>query len=347
MPEYDFADKLLAWHRNHGRHDLPWQHPRSAYRVWVSEIMLQQTQVRTVIPYFNAFMANFPDLPALAKASADRVMQAWAGLGYYSRARNLHAAAKRCVELHGGCLPEDFEALLALPGIGRSTAGAILSQAHGGRHAVLDGNVKRVLSRVFTPQGEAGSSALEKRLWLLAESLLPGGNMADYTQGLMDLGATLCTRSKPRCTDCPLRSDCRAYHADCIADFPARKKRAPLPQQERYMLVLRDPSNRVLMQRRPETGLWGGLYSLPEAETPQQAENEALSYAPLLPSALALSPILHGFSHYRLLIKPLLWDVPAAMLQIRDNDASQWIGLDTLDQHGLPAPIRKLLKALP
>ncbi len=347
MVEYDFADSLLAWHQVHGRHDLPWQHPRSAYRVWISEIMLQQTQVRTVIPYFNAFMAIFPDVKALANAPADRVMQAWAGLGYYSRARNLHASAKYCAEHHNGNLPASFEALLALPGIGRSTAGAIMSQAFGARHAVLDGNVKRVLSRVFTPKGQAGTADLDNRLWQLAESLLPSENMADYTQALMDLGATLCTRSKPRCSDCPMRSNCLALATDCIADFPARKKRAPLPQQERFMLVMRDDSRRVLMQRRPEAGLWGGLYSLPEAETLQDAENQALVYAPLSQAALTLPPVLHGFSHYRLLIKPLLWNVPTAMPQIRDNDALHWIGLDALDQHGLPSPIRKLLKALP
>ncbi|KXU99113.1 DNA glycosylase, partial [Stenotrophomonas sp. DDT-1] len=241
--EDDFVARLLHWFDDHGRHDLPWQHPRSPYRVWLSEIMLQQTQVATVIPYFQRFLQHFPTLPDLAAASNDAVMAQWAGLGYYARARNLHAAAKRCVELHDGDLPRDFDALHALPGIGRSTAGAILSQAWNERFAILDGNVKRVLSRYHGIDGFPGLPAIEKQLWAIAEAhvaQVPAGRMADYTQAQMDLGATVCSRAKPACVICPLQDACVARREGRTAELPTPKPSKTLPEREAVALLLRD-----------------------------------------------------------------------------------------------------------
>ena len=342
-----FAEALLAWHALHGRHDLPWQHPRSAYRVWVSEIMLQQTQVKTVIPYFNAFMARFPDLRALADAPATEVMAAWAGLGYYARARNLQQAARLCLQQHGGELPRGFEALLALPGIGRSTAGAILSQAHGQRHAILDGNVKRVLSRCFKVAGDAGSAAVSARLWQLAETLLPDSQLADYTQALMDLGASLCTRSRPACGLCPLAPQCAAYRDGSVAEYPGRKARKALPERALHLLVLARVDGAVLLEQRPARGIWGGLHSLPEAAS----HDDALALARLLarPASepITLTPIRHVFTHFKLDLHPLYWPNCTPAAGIADNDRRIWLPRAQLAHTGLPAPIKTLLLELP
>ena len=259
-----FASRLVSWFDSSGRHDLPWQHPRSPYRVWLSEIMLQQTQVQTVIPYFERFVAALPDLPSLAAAEPDDVIALWAGLGYYARARNLHKAAQVCVERHDGELPRDFDALAALPGIGRSTAGAILSQAHGLRYAILDGNVKRTLCRFHGIDGWPGSSAVEKKLWELAEAHLPEERLVDYSQAIMDFGATLCTRSDPSCVLCPLQVDCVALQEGRVEQLPESKPGKPLPERRTMMLVLRDLEGRVLLARRPASGVWSGMWSLPE-----------------------------------------------------------------------------------
>ena len=247
MSPKPFHRRLLHWFRHHGRHDLPWQSPRDAYRVWVSEIMLQQTQVATVIPYFERFMARFPDLASLASADLDQVLHLWTGLGYYARARNLHRAAGVIVAEHGGRFPTDFEAVLALPGIGRSTAGAILAQACDQRHAILDGNVRRVLARHRAIEGWPGQKAVENTLWALAEELTPAEDVADYTQAIMDLGATVCTRSQPRCAACPLAEDCQARAAGRQADFPGRRPRKALPERHTRMLLLRDAEGQVLL----------------------------------------------------------------------------------------------------
>lgn len=342
-----FAGALLAWHARHGRHDLPWQHPRSAYRVWVSEIMLQQTQVKTVIAYFKAFMARFPDLPSLAAADEQDVLQYWAGLGYYARARNLHRAAQLCMQRHGGELPRDFEALLALPGIGRSTAGAILSQAHDGRFAILDGNVKRVLSRYFAVAGDAGSTAVTGRLWELSESLLPDSRMADYTQALMDLGATVCTRSRPACERCPLAPQCLA-HRDCtVAEYPGRKPRKTLPERRVHVLLLQRGNGALLLERRPASGIWGGLHSLPEADDLPAALELARQLARPATGPIALAPIRHVFTHFKLDLHPLYWPDCTPCDGIGDNDRRIWLPRTQLAQVGLPAPIKTLLQELP
>jgi len=338
-----FAARLLSWHERNGRHDLPWQHPRDPYRVWLSEIMLQQTQVQTVIPYFERFMRELPTLAALAAADEDRVVALWAGLGYYARARNLHKAAQLCVEMHGGELPAEFDALAALPGIGRSTAGAILAQAHGLRFAILDGNVKRVLCRFHGVDGWAGSTAVEKRLWQLAESHLPDVRLADYTQAIMDFGATLCTRSDPSCVLCPLQDECVALREGRIAELPESKPGKPLPERRTLMLLLLDREGRVLLARRPPTGVWSGMWSLPEVADHDEARAFiATAIDADFEANVSLPLIEHTFSHYRLHIAPLLWREAAPAARIGDN-GQRWQALADLDEVGLPAPVRKLL----
>lgn len=339
-----YASTLLSWFDVSGRHDLPWQHPRTPYRVWLSEIMLQQTQVRVVIPYFERFVAALPDLRALAAAPEDEVMALWSGLGYYARARNLHAAAKRCVAQHDGDLPRDLDALMALPGIGRSTAGAILSQAWGDPQPILDGNVKRVLSRVFGIEGWPGTPANEKTLWAIAQSLLPSERLADYTQAQMDFGATLCTRHDPACVLCPLQRDCVALRDGRTAELPTPKPGKPLPERWAVVLMVRDAEGSVLLQRRPPSGIWASLWSLPEA-----ADHEAarawfeLHVDGDYDDGAALDEIHHGFTHYRLLMHPLAWRGVALRPHIRDNDALRWVPRREFDALGIPAPVRTLI----
>src|SRR5690554_3909603 len=261
-----FADRLLEWFDANGRHDLPWQHPRTPYRVWLSEIMLQQTQVQVAAPYFERFVAALPDLPSLARAPLDDVLALWSGLGYYARARNLHSAAKACMERYDGDLPRDLAALMALPGIGRSTAGAILAQAWGDRHPILDGNVKRVLARVHAVEGWPGTSRVERQLWEHAQSHLPRTRMADYVQAQMDLGATVCTRHAPACLLCPVSAQCQALAQGRVAELPTPRPGKPLPQRETTVLLAWDDSGRVLLQRRPPAGIWASLWSLPGAD---------------------------------------------------------------------------------
>ena len=352
----DFAARLLDWFDAHGRHDLPWQHPRTPYRVWVSEVMLQQTQVQTVIGYFERFLARFPDLASLAGAAEDDVLALWSGLGYYSRARNLHRAAKACVERHGGLVPDDLEALSALPGIGRSTAAAILTQAHGQRHAILDGNVKRVLARLVGEAGWPGKSSVERRLWAEAEARLPETRLADYTQALMDFGATRCTARKPRCADCPMRDGCQARATEAVGHIPARKPVRATPTRTARLLVFRDAAGRVLLQRRTGKGVWQGLWSVPEATDDDTAATlrEALGAG----AGVALPAFTHAFSHYRLDAQPTLHRVgetatalmgsteaPAAAGS--DGHDRRWVAPADYDSLGLPRPIRILLESLP
>ncbi len=341
----DFAGRLLAWFDANGRHDLPWQHPRTPYRVWLSEVMLQQTQVRVVVPYFERFVAALPDVRALADSSVDEVFALWSGLGYYARARNLHAAAKLCVERHGGELPRGFDALVALPGIGRSTAGAILAQAWGERFAILDGNVKRVLCRVHGIDGWPGTPAVEKRLWDIAQAQLPDARLADYTQAQMDFGATLCTRADPACVLCPLQGECVALREDRVRELPTPKPAKPLPERHALVFVLRDARDRVLLQRRPQAGVWAGLWSLPEAGDHAAARDwfEA-NIAGDYDAARALAPIDHGFTHYRFAMQPLEWREVALRDGVRDNDSLRWIARAELASLGIPAPVRKLLE---
>jgi len=348
MPNPDFAPALLAWFDANGRHDLPWQHPRTPYRVWLAEIMLQQTQVQTVLPYYARFLDALPTLPDLAAASHDQVMALWSGLGYYARARNLHAAAKRCVELHGGDLPTDFEAMAALPGIGRSTAGAILAQAHGQRHAILDGNVKRVLSRYHGVRGWPGTTAVEKQLWSLSESHLPQQRLVDYTQAIMDFGATLCTRADPACVLCPLQDGCVARIEGLVAVLPEAKPGKPLPTRRCVLMVARDAQGRVLLQRRPPTGVWAGLWSLPESPDHEAARAWLQTHLALdYDHAEAHPEFEHVFSHYRLQAEPLLWRGAQPAARIGDNPDLRWVLRAELPATGLPAPIRRLLDSLP
>jgi A/G-specific adenine glycosylase len=341
-----FADRLLRWFDASGRHDLPWQHPRSPYRVWVSEIMLQQTQVQTVIPYFTRFIDALPDLPALAAADLDRVLALWSGLGYYARARNLHAAARLCVERHGGALPDDFDALCALPGIGRSTAGAILAQAHDRPFAILDGNVKRVLCRHAAIDGWPGSSTVEKALWTIAEARQPPARHADYTQAIMDFGATLCARHDPACVLCPVQSDCLALAQGRVDALPEPRPGKPLPERRTLMLVLVD-DGRVLLRRRPPAGVWAGLWSLPETADHDEARAFVAAHTTAdFDANVPLAICEHGFSHYRLHIAPLLWRAATPAERVEDNGDHRWQRLDRLDDVGLPAPVRKLLENL-
>ena len=336
-----FSSRILHWYARHGRKNLPWQHPRSAYRVWIAEVMLQQTQVATVVPYFLRFVEKYPDLAALAAASLDDVLAVWSGLGYYSRARNLHRAAQVCVATHGGELPRDFEALAALPGIGRSTAGAILAQAHGLRFAILDGNVKRVLVRFHGVRGWSGTASVSAQLWKFAEVHTPRSRLADYTQAIMDLGATLCTRTKPRCVDCPLAVECIAYSKGLTAQLPERKPARALPTRKTIMLLLRDSTGRVLLERRPPTGVWALLWSLPEAEdvaTARHGLGRAIAFR-------SLPPFVHAFSHYRLDVT-LLTAAIAESARVADNPDRRWLHPAQAARLGLPAPVRKLIENL-
>jgi A/G-specific adenine glycosylase len=338
----DFANRLLAWWDRHGRHDLPWQHPRTPYRVWVSEIMLQQTQVATVIPYFERWMEDFPDVAALAAAALDDVLSRWSGLGYYARARNLHRAAIICMEEYGGDLPQGAEALRALPGIGLSTANAIVSQATDQPAAVLDGNVRRVLARHAAVEGWTAQAAVQKRLWAEAEARLPAGRGADYTQAIMDLGSVLCTRSKPGCERCPVSSDCRAHLRGLVSKLPSPKPATRVSDKTLHLLILRDREGRVLLERRPPAGVWGGLWCLPDGDS-IQAIQERLGVTTR--SISSLPRFEHRLSHIRMTICPALADVGKAT-QVQCPASLDWFGRRQLSKLGLPKPVTDLLKRL-
>ena len=344
--ETTFASALLRWFDTHGRHDLPWQHDRTPYRVWLSEIMLQQTQVTTAAPYFVRFTARFPDITSLARAPIDDVLALWSGLGYYARARNLHTAAQRIASDHGGVMPQDVDALENLPGIGRSTAGAILAQAHDVRHPILDGNVKRVLARYHMVAGWPGNKAVENQLWQLAEQHTPHHRIRDYTQAIMDLGATVCTRSRPRCNGCPVQSGCQAYAQDQVLAFPQSKPKKAVPERHAIMLLIRDNNGRILLNKRPPTGIWGGLWSLPECAPTEDAtqfcaQQLRIDAAPVT----ALPTFSHTFSHFVLHIAP-------RVLQLRrhtgvmDDALHAWYNLPDANELGLPAPVKRLLSEL-
>lgn len=342
-----FSEHLLAWYDRCGRKDLPWQQARNPYRVWVSEIMLQQTQVTTVIPYFQRFMQRFPDIASLAAAPVDQVLALWTGLGYYARARNLHRAAGEIVAHHQGRFPEDFEAVLALPGIGRSTAGAILAQAMGRRHPILDGNVKRVLARYRRIDGWPGSRDVEQRLWALSDTLTPDRRLADYTQAIMDLGATVCRRGRPDCDQCPVAADCQArQHGDQDA-YPGRKPRKALPVRRRRFLLLTDHDGRVLLQRRPPSGVWGGLWSFPELDEHQ-------GIAPWCRQQLALDveetgtwpEFRHTFSHFHLDILPVRARLIDTTPSIMESDGHIWYKAGLTLDRGVSAPVEGLLGRL-
>jgi A/G-specific adenine glycosylase len=350
MPETkaDFARKLTDWQRHHGRHDLPWQGTRDPYRIWVSEIMLQQTQVGAVIGYFQRFMARFPDLAALARASEDHVLQLWSGLGYYARARNLHKAAREVIQAHGGQFPRTAEEIESLPGIGRSTAAAIAAFAFGGRAAILDGNVKRVLARCFGVDGYPGVPKVEAVLWELAERLLPkAGRPADieaYTQGLMDLGATLCIRSAPRCGECPVSADCVARKTGRTADLPAPRPKAAHPTRKATWLVLRH-RGQVLLEKRPSSGIWGGLWVFPEFGGENPVRHCLAEYGCTLSGQQSLPVLAHGFTHFRLEILPIVCEV-ARRDRRAESPGRAWLAEDEAVAAAVPVPVRKLLRLL-
>lgn len=336
-----FAEQLTAWQRQHGRHDLPWQ-VCDPYRVWLSEVMLQQTQVATVIPYYLNFVQCFPNVAALAAASQDDVLAAWSGLGYYSRARNLHRAAQTVMTRFSGEFPRTAEGLAELPGVGRSTAAAIAVFAFGTRAAILDGNVKRVLTRWAGIDGWPGQKQVESRLWLLAESLLPQSGVREYTQGLMDLGSLVCTRSSPDCAKCPVEGGCEARHSGQQAVLPTPKPRKATPERQVVLLLLRDESRRILLERRPPTGVWGGLWSLPEApDTLSAAVCCMTRYGLKADFDPALPEIRHVFTHFNLTITPLPARVAGGSI-LADGQAG-WFELAEAQALGLPAPVRRLL----
>ena len=343
--EIKLAPRLLRWQRVHGRHDLPWQRRRTPYRVWVSEIMLQQTQVATVKDYYPRFMTRFPSVRALADAPLDDVLQLWSGLGYYARARHLHRAAQVIRDEYGGRFPREFEQVAALPGIGRSTAGAILALARGERHAILDGNVKRVLARYHAIQGRLGEKQIENQLWERAEQHTPRANVAAYTQAIMDLGATLCTRTRPRCGACPLASGCRAHALGRETAFPALRLKKPQPVRRTRMLLI-TCGDRVLLERRPPAGIWGGLWSLPEIAPSANISDWCRRQLGAAPYAQQHWPRLrHSFSHFHLDIEPLCLEISAAA-RIGDNGDCRWVTLVRAPALGLAAPVKKLLQQL-
>jgi len=341
----NFAARLLAWHKRHGRHDLPWQGTRDAYRIWVAEIMLQQTQVSAVIPYYRRFLARFPDIAALAGAEQDEVLRLWSGLGYYSRARNLQRAAQLITERHGGAFPRALESIEALPGIGRSTAAAIAAFAYGTRAAILDGNVKRVLARHFAVAGFPGEKRVESLLWQLAEEQLPLRAIGRYTQAMMDLGATLCTRAKPACGKCPVAQSCRALALARVRDFPAPRPAKAVPTRATHMLLLLKDGE-VLLEKRPPTGIWGGLWSLPEFADAAGARAHCRShYGCIIAAPQALAPLAHGFTHFKLMIQPLLCRVVKLIPAAREAGLV-WLTLEEAHGAAIPVPVRKLLERL-
>jgi A/G-specific adenine glycosylase len=343
-----FARAVIEWQRAAGRHDLPWQASRDPYFVWLAEIMLQQTQVATVVPYYLRFIERFPDVVALAAAPLDAVMTVWSGLGYYTRARNLHRCAQRLVEHHGGQFPQSAAQLQELPGIGRSTAAAIAALAFGERAAILDGNVKRVLARCFAIDGDVASAPVARRLWQLAESLTPALDVGVYTQGMMDLGATVCTRHRPKCSACPLAADCIARHENRVADLPAARTARDRPRRRTAVLIVRDETGAVLLEPRPPSGIWGGLISLPEFEDSASDANlidgAAARFGIAVRLGRSLPELRHEFTHYTLLMQPRLARATTACATA--DATARFVGREALGGTALPAPIRRLLLAV-
>ncbi|HRP35197.1 MAG TPA: A/G-specific adenine glycosylase [Gammaproteobacteria bacterium] len=340
-----FAAELLRWYDRAGRHDLPWQSEPSPYRVWVSEIMLQQTQVATVIPYFRRFMARFPDVATLAAAPRDEVLHHWSGLGYYARARNLHEAAQRIVARHAGRFPESLAEARALPGVGRSTAAAILALALGQRHAILDGNVKRVLARHHAVPGWPGAAKVERQLWALAEHYTPAARVRDYTQAIMDLGATVCRRSRPACGDCPVAAGCEARRLGRQAEYPAPRPRRTRPLRHARMLLLNDADGALLLEQRPPQGIWGGLWCLPELGDESPLEWGLRALGTLIETAEPMAPIRHGFTHFELEIEAVPARVAAVPAALMETDRWVWYNARSPLKLGLAAVVRRLIEA--
>jgi A/G-specific adenine glycosylase len=342
-----FSERLLNWFDEHGRTSLPWQANKTPYRVWVSEIMLQQTQVSTVIPYYTRFMSSYPSVTKLAQAPLDDVLSLWTGLGYYARARNMHRAAQMVVSDFDGEFPSSVETLETLPGIGRSTAGAIVTLGHGGWAPILDGNVKRVLARYHAIEGWPGKADVLAALWAVSESHTPRSRTDDYTQGIMDLGATLCTKSNPGCLYCPMSADCQARIENRTGDFPGKKPKKTIPVRSTVFLQCLDSKNRVLLERRPPTGIWGGLWSFPEMTDKDEIASWLLEKG-LGPSdePTEKSRQSHTFSHFKLNITPIMCSVEATSSRISDRDDHRWFTIAEALALGLPAPVLKMLNTL-
>ena len=348
----NFSDNVLEWFKSHGRRDLPWQKNPTPYRVWVSEIMLQQTQVATVIPYYQSFMKKFPSIAELAKADIDQVLHLWTGLGYYARARNLHKAAQTVVEKFSSEFPKSVEALESLPGIGRSTAGAIAALSMNIQAPILDGNVKRVLARFHTIEGWPEQTKVKNALWQIAEQYTPVKDVAEYTQAIMDLGATVCKRSNPGCDRCPLYSNCLAFTTNSIKKYPGKKPKKKLPVKSVVMYIFQNESGEVYLEKRPPNGIWGSLYSFPEQalEADTTLAHESIENIPqhILPlkSGKSLQPLRHTFSHYHLDINPRMVAVKQNGVGVAETDHWLWYPLDHSVEVGLAAPVKKLLSKL-
>jgi A/G-specific adenine glycosylase len=340
----EFAERVLDWFGQHGRKNLPWQVP-DAYSVWVSEIMLQQTQVQTVIPYYERFMQSFPAVVDLANANIDAVLQHWSGLGYYARARNLHKAARIIRDEHGGVFPKSFDDVIALPGIGRSTAGAVLALAFAERHPILDGNVKRVLARHDAIAGWPGKADVAEKLWCVAERHTPQSRADTYTQAIMDLGATVCTRSKPRCEACPVSRDCAARALAATDQYPGRKPKTPRPLKQTTML-LAICDDAVYLERRPPAGIWGGLWSLPELADGRVEDWCDLNRISFDGRIDFWETLRHSFSHYDLDIRPVVVRVDAVSRKVADGDDATWHRPDESPPGGIAAPVQKLINSL-
>lgn len=345
-PELDsFANRLLRWFSAHGRHDLPWQIDNDPYRIWVSEVMLQQTQVGTVINYFERFVTRYPDIATLAQASIDDVLALWSGLGYYARARNLHRAAQIVVERHAGVLPEDFDSLIELPGIGRSTGAAILAQAHNKRHAILDGNVKRVLARFHAIEGWPNKTAVARELWARADEHTPSSRVAEYTQAIMDLGATVCTRGQPRCEGCPVADDCQARQLGSQVGLPTPRPKLERRSRHVTVLVVQNAAGETLLERRPQSGIWGGLLSFPELDAGDNEDewcHRCLGTRPSLKHAMA--NVEHAFTHFDLTLTPVRLTVAASVSTVMDGDRWLWYNSSRPLPGGVATPIGKILR---
>ncbi|NMP16451.1 A/G-specific adenine glycosylase [Thalassotalea sp. Y01] len=342
-----FSDKVLGWYDEQGRKDLPWQQDKTPYRVWISEIMLQQTQVATVIPYYTRFMKSFPDIIALANADEDSVLHHWTGLGYYARARNLHKAAKTIRDDYQGQFPTDIEQVIALPGIGKSTAGAILSLSLGQHHPILDGNVKRVLARYNMVAGYPGLASFEKQLWQVSEDVTPIQRVDNFNQAMMDLGAMVCTRSKPACVVCPLKQKCQGFYHEQQQNFPGKKPKKDKPVKSTVMLLLKN-QDELLMYKRPSSGIWGGLFSFYEVDN-AAGINDKLDELGLLPiDKQTLNEFRHTFSHFHLDIKPVLVEVEVnpSNANINENNSQLWYHLRQPMSVGLAAPSKVLIESL-
>jgi len=337
-----FANRILSWFDSHGRKDLPWQQGKTPYSVWVSEIMLQQTQVKTVIPYYQKFMQRFPDILTLANAPQDEVLHHWTGLGYYARARNLQKAAQVIRDQYGGKFPQDINDVIALPGIGRSTAGAVLSLACAQHHSILDGNVKRVLARYFAVDGWPGKKDVEQALWQYADSLTPNSRTGDYTQAMMDMGATICTRSKPKCDSCPLQQNCLAFAQGRQSELPGKKPKKDIPVRTTVMLIPMWQSQ-VLIYQRPPSGLWGGLWGFYEADSLDTLDATAQQLALGQYTRLTLEPFRHTFSHFHLDIQPVILHLEQPSSSQVNEKQQIWYDLLKQPNVGLAAPTKKLL----